>query len=165
MPTSILLILLLGMGRWPPPSQFKENNTNSRRQTKRDRGMATSILTILPEGDWEMNTSILPIILKGKGTWPPPAQLQGTQEEKRKREGWLPLCLLLFLKGMGRWPPPFFFLFFRGLGDGRPLPGRKKRERDGHLRSYNNYLRNGEVATPLPNSRKKARERERDTHT
>ena len=60
------------MGTWAPPF-LVEGETDWLKKKKEESWMATSILTILPEGDWEMNTSILPIILKGKGTWPPPA--------------------------------------------------------------------------------------------
>ena len=93
MATSILLSLLFDMWRWLPPSpSLRKGNRGQFGKKKAEIGMATSILTILPQGDGEMTASILTIL----GRWPPP-------------------LVLFFLRGMGRRQSPFY-LFSLGNG-------------------------------------------------
>ena len=74
MATSILLVLRQGIRRWPPPfflfffrrcgdghplpSLRKKKQRDEFKKKKQERGMAISILTILPSGDGEMITSL-----------------------------------------------------------------------------------------------------------
>ena len=104
-----------------------------------------------------------------------------TLRRLRQREGWPPPFLLFFLRGMVRCPSPFFLLFYRGWEDGRPHPLLRKNRTKGITtslrgREYNRlycsyyYLRDGEMAKPLPTwreivSKKKNRERGRERGT
>ena len=63
MTTSILLVLCQGMrGQPPPPTLRQKNNINLRRH-KKERGLATPFVLFCPEGDGEMATSILTLLL------------------------------------------------------------------------------------------------------
>ena len=104
--------------------------------------MATSIHTVLPQGDAGMITSFQSFRRKK----------EVSMRRRRKREGWPPPFSLFFLQGLEGWPRPFFVFFFKKQGDGHlhflilvygvgrwpPSPSveiRRKRKRNGHLHS------------------------------
>ena len=104
-------------------SPFPNSKTfeNVIQQEQKERGMATSILTILPQGDEEMSTSTL-LILLWDGEMPSPLPSSMKLKKTKKQRGLVTPSLFMLhegdgelansilptlLEGMGRWPCPF----------------------------------------------------------
>jgi len=62
----------------------RRGRSRSRRRRRSKRGISTSILVMLPEGNGEITTVMLLILMSGMGRWPSPSLAQGKTNRDTK---------------------------------------------------------------------------------